>query len=131
MRALSLRQPWAELVVRGEKTIEVRGRHTHIRGPVQVYAGLKRIDPKEEVRIGERYGLDVDALPRGVLVGTVNIVDSRPLKKSDSPRAAFKIEETEGQNGWILADPHRFKHPVKTDRQPQPSFFESGVERKL
>lgn len=29
MRALSIRQPWAELILRGVKTVEYRSRRTH------------------------------------------------------------------------------------------------------
>jgi hypothetical protein len=37
-RALSIRQPFAELIMRGKKDIEYRSRQTHIRERVFVYA---------------------------------------------------------------------------------------------
>lgn len=122
-RALSLRQPWAELVVSGEKSIEVRGRNTNVRGEVQIYAGLKRIDRDEEERIAQEYDLDVDALPRGVIVGTATIVDSRPVTGEDSAEACFTIRNEDEQFGWLLADARRLDEPYKPERQPQPSFF--------
>ena len=39
--ALSIRQPWAELIVRGVKDIENRTWRTHYRGPVLIHASLK------------------------------------------------------------------------------------------
>ena len=39
MRALSIRQPWAELILQGHKTIEVRSQRTNIRERVYIYAG--------------------------------------------------------------------------------------------
>ena len=36
--ALGIRQPWAELILRGVKTIEVRSRDTDVRGPIYIYA---------------------------------------------------------------------------------------------
>ena len=65
MRALSVRQPWAELIILGHKTIEVRSRRTHLRERVFIYAGLNRIEPAEEARIAAQFGIDVDGLAEG------------------------------------------------------------------
>ena len=40
MRALSVRQPYAELILRGEKKIEYRSKPTNIRERVYLYAFL-------------------------------------------------------------------------------------------
>src|SRR5271157_5351271 len=85
MRALSIRQPWAELILLGHKTIEVRSKRTHLRERVFIYAGLNRIEPAEEARITQEFEIDVDGLPRGVLVGTVEIVGCLPLKQDVLP----------------------------------------------
>ena len=69
MRALSVRQPWAELILVGHKTIEVRSQRTNVRERVHIYAGRNRIEGEEEARIADQFGIDLDALPRGVLVG--------------------------------------------------------------
>jgi hypothetical protein len=39
--AISIRQPWAELVLRGKKTVEVRDWHHAYRGPLWVHTGRK------------------------------------------------------------------------------------------
>jgi hypothetical protein len=123
MRALSVRQPWAELILRGHKIIEVRSRRTILRERVFIYAGFNRIEPAEEARIAQEYGIDVDGLPRGVLVGTVEIMGCLPLSQDDSQAACFPITETHGLYAWLLARPQRAEDLVKPKNQPQPMFF--------
>jgi hypothetical protein len=123
MRALSIRQPWAELILRGHKIIEVRSRRTNLLERVHIYAGLNRIEPQEEARISARFGIDVDDLPRGVLVGTVAIVGCLPLKEDDGEAACFEITQTDGIYAWLLARPQRAEDLVKPKNQPQPMFF--------
>ena len=88
MRALSIRQPWAELILLGHKIIEVRSKRTNLRERVFIYAGLNRIEQAEEARIAAQFGIDVDGLPRGVLVGTVEIVGCLPLNQDDGDAAS-------------------------------------------
>ena len=52
-RALSIRQPYAEQIMRGVKTIEYRSILTHIRGRVYIYASLTP-GPREPVPKNER-----------------------------------------------------------------------------
>lgn len=83
MRALSVRQPWAELILRGRKRIEVRSRPTNVRGRVYIYASLHRAGPAHERHAANAHRFDIDGLLRGVIIGTVEIVGSRPLQSSD------------------------------------------------
>lgn len=121
--ALSIRQPWAELVMRGIKTIEVRRVRTQKRERVLVYASLNRTHPDHEERVRREYHIDVDALPRGVLVGTVEIVDCRRIRSSDSAAAGFRIGRDTISFGWHLARPARARRLRAPRRQPQPMFF--------
>jgi hypothetical protein len=41
MKALSIMQPWAWLIVNGHKSIENRSWRCHIRGPILIHAGKK------------------------------------------------------------------------------------------
>jgi hypothetical protein len=111
------------LILLGQKTIEVRSRRTILRERVYIYAGLNRIEPQEEARIADQFGIDVDGLPRGVLVGTVQIVGCMPLKPDDSQASCFEITDTDGFYGWLLARPQRTEELVKPKNQPQPMFF--------
>jgi len=123
MRALSIRQPWAELILKGHKTIEVRSKATHVRERVHIYAGHNRIEAEEEARIIREFGIDVDGLPRGVLVGTVEIVGCRPLEKSDSQAACFEITEAHCFHAWLMLRPERAEKLQKPKKHPQPVFF--------
>jgi len=124
MRALSIRQPWAELILRGDKTVEARPNRTNKRDErVYIYAGLQRIESKEEARIAADYGIDVDALPRGVIVGTAVIVGCEPLRPEHSESACFRVTRATGGYAWHLANPQRVKTKRKPSGHPQPSFF--------
>ncbi|HEX7840571.1 MAG TPA: ASCH domain-containing protein [Kofleriaceae bacterium] len=120
MRALSVRQPWAELILRGRKIIECRSRPTRVQERVWIYAArgvvhLTPIYPRTDPRI------DAAGLPRGVLVGSVEIVNSRPLRRSDRKAACLEVD-FDGY-AWILAHPKRLAVPMKPVRHPQPTFF--------
>ena len=123
MRALSIRQPWAELILLGHKSIEARCRPTRIRERVHIYAAKGRIERIEEARIAEEYLLDVGGLPRGVLVGTIEIVGCRPLESGDDAAACFEVGDPGGDYAWLLERPERAKAFVRPERHPQPSFF--------
>jgi ASCH domain len=123
VRALSVRQPWAELIMRGIKRVEVRSARTHIRGRIHIYASLGRLHAADEVRLRDEYGLDIEALPRGVLVGTVEIVGCRPLTTSDSQAAAFPVPPGSTAFAWLLSQPQRASSLRKPTKHPQPTFF--------
>jgi len=68
--ALSLRQPWAELILQGEKTIETRIWNTHFRGEFYIHTS-KTID-KEACK---RLGIDPDSFVTGAIVGKATLLD--------------------------------------------------------
>jgi hypothetical protein len=59
IRALSIRQPWAELIMLGRKKIEYRSRQTHIRERVYIYAGEGRSPQEDEAQFAREYRLDL------------------------------------------------------------------------
>ena len=72
-RALSVKQPFAEQILRGSKTIEYRNRPTHIRERVYIYASLGPRPAEDFAHMNLKPG----DLPTGMLVGTVEIVGCR------------------------------------------------------
>lgn len=102
--ALSVRQPFAELIMHGDKTVEERTRPTRIRGRIFIYASLGRYKRDEEAEWAAEFGLDIDGLPRGVLVGTVELYDCDGVE-------------------WRLRGAERLPKPVKPDRHAQPVWF--------
>lgn len=107
MLALSIRQPWAWLIVHGGKDIENRDWPTRVRGRILVHAakGMTR-DEWEFAWIhahgtgaspkAVEAGLTRDSIERGGFVGTVEIADC----VTDSDSHWFV-----GRHGFVLRDP--------------------------
>lgn len=81
MKALSIRQPWAWLIVNGHKDIENRCWKTNFRGKIYVHAakGMTRGDYLAcKICCADIPGVNLppfEKLERGGIVGTVEIVD--------------------------------------------------------
>jgi hypothetical protein len=102
-RALSLRQPFPERILKGTKRIEWRSRRTHITGRVYLYAA-KALADIDDLEPGD------ELLPRGVIVGSVELV-----KCDWNPR----YREWE----WSLRAPHRYAKAIQPKGVPQPGFW--------
>lgn len=86
MKALSIRQPWAWLIVNGFKDVENRNWPTKLRGDILIHAG-KTIDP-EGYAFVERAFPEIQLpklseLETGGIVGRARLVDC--VERSDSP----------------------------------------------
>lgn len=68
MKALSLKQPWAELILQDRKTIEIRKWNTRFRGRFLIHASLQ--PNKGQL---ERFGIVSPQL--GSIVGEAELVD--------------------------------------------------------
>ena len=106
-RAISVRQPWAELIMRGVKQREYRSRSTKVRGRVYVYASLT---PADDPAAWRKAGRKPGELPSGVIVGSVEIVGCRKDGRVDE----FAYE---------LANPKRLRKPITPKNKPQPVFW--------
>ena len=114
MKALSLLQPWASLIVMGVKTIETRSWTTAYRGPLLIHASLRRSGAAfAVVPPFNKYIADYEALPRGYIIGEVNLVDVMRVEmlpiSTDSLRSRTLEENafgdfTKGRWAWILED---------------------------
>lgn len=91
-RALTIRQPWASLIVTGQKDVENRSWATKYRGILLVHASAK-IDDEALSQHGHLFD---DDLPTGAIIGSVRVVDC--VRDSESPWAI------DGQWHWLLAD---------------------------
>ncbi|HWL10896.1 MAG TPA: ASCH domain-containing protein [Planctomicrobium sp.] len=102
--ALSIQQPWAELIMQGIKTVEIRTIPTQIRGTVYLYAGKQfSVLPSAREAVS-LYNLTKETLPRGCLVGTIDILDCRPSCVEDAPSACVPEELLNGTFSWILGN---------------------------
>lgn len=88
MKVLSIRQPWAWLIVHGHKDIENRNWRTHFRGPVLIHAaqGMTRSEYADARSLAERLGItlpEFKELDRGGIVGLATITSC--VSDSHSP----------------------------------------------
>lgn len=118
MKALSIRQPWAWLIIHGGKDVENRSWHTHYRGRFLVHAAktMTREDYAEGFRFAMECGVTdlprFDDMQRGGIVGSVELVDS--VETSTSPWYM-------GQRAFVLRNPQYLPF---TPMRGQLSFFE-------
>lgn len=105
-RAISIRQPYVEDILRGNKKYEYRSRPTKIRGRVFLYASM---GPGDE-EYWAQMKMEPGDLPTGVIVGSVDIVACEYFEEHDS-------------YGYKLENPRRYEHHLKPTNQPQPLFF--------
>lgn len=101
MMALSIRQPWAWLIVNGYKDIENRQWRTHFRGKIYVHASKGMTDDEyiEAFVMARQNGVTLPPaaeLERGGIVGTVEIVDC----VDEDPSPWFF-----GEYGFLLKNP--------------------------
>ena len=125
MKALSIRQPWAWLILNAGKDIENRSWATKVRGRILIHAsqGMTRAEWENAVYDVHAVcgvpvetlanGCEFDQLQRGGIVGTVEIVDCVKGKHS--------FWHVDGQWGFVLRDPQPLPfRPLKG----QLGFFE-------
>jgi len=83
MRGLTLHQPWAALLVIGEKRLETRPRRISYRGWVAIHAskapvGVLHVDGAQAAL--ERHGLSLDSLPRGAVLAVGKLEAVAPVE---------------------------------------------------
>lgn len=123
MKTLSIRQPWASLIVKGFKDVENRSWRTSIRGEIAIHASASKTEDdwddaiitasmiqtitflEAEKWIIESIG-EFDKLPRGAILGIVEIIDCK--RERTSP---WHFEENWG---FYLQNPKEFKEPIPT-----------------
>gem|GEM_PF-3775002 len=87
MRALSIRQPYAEEILRGIKTVEYRSRKTGIIGQrFYIYAASKIPEQADTAKRFKKLGQEVGGLPTGGLVGTAKFAKCVPCKSRGETR---------------------------------------------
>ncbi len=121
--ALGIQQPWAELILRGVKTIEVRSQPTQVRGTIYLYASKRTSPLPDAAAMVTREQLELEALPKGLLVGTVEVVGCRPCVSVDSLAACVSAELLQGRFAWQFAHPRRLPKPLAVRFLPYGVWF--------
>lgn len=106
MKALSFRQPWAELILQGRKTLDLRTYSTTHRGSLAIH-----VAKKVEHEACRRYGLEPATLVTGGIIGVLTLKEVQPLTAAqyEAQREAHLSTRRfrEGIFGWHLSDVHR------------------------
>ena len=108
MKALSLRQPYAELIVSGNKTIEVRNWNTKFRGEFLVHASKQIMNDD-----CNKFNLNPNTITTGAVVGKATVIDVKKYKsleefeKDGDKHRARKNFFKKPCYGFILENPKR------------------------
>ncbi len=133
MKAITVAQPWAQLIVCGVKAYDVRTWKTTHRGPLLIHAG-KRLSETTRAQCAEEplrsllraHGiLRASDLPLGALIGTVELIDCIDTDallahppEAQAPgevrrlRSALVDDFRPGLWAWKLTKCRRFKEPI-------------------
>lgn len=123
MKAITVKQPWASLIVSGLKDIENRKWKTTFRGRVLIHASnSKDLDnlPLDTIfttpqinALKQHYSENVLCsfiYPHGEIIGSVEIVDC--VVNHTSVWAEKSSNEDKPIYNWVLANPIKFKNPI-------------------
>ncbi len=105
MKALTLKQPWAELILQGRKRIELRKWNTNFRGEFLIHSS-KNPDLKSMKRFR------LKNLPNGFILGKVELKDVKTYQDDEEfskDKNLHLAEEKWGNKGFILENPQRIK----------------------
>jgi predicted transcriptional regulator len=111
MKCLSIKQPFADLIIAGRKTIEIRNWKTNYRGELLIHAS--KLPDKAALK---RFNLVGHNLPRGAVVDKVKLIDCKDYKtyadfiKDKNLHLAEDYKA--GHNfGFVLKNRVRFSEP--------------------
>jgi hypothetical protein len=111
LKCLSLRQPYAELVVAGRKTIETRTWKTNFRGKFLVHAS-KVIDRESS----DILNIDCSKLTRGAVIGLAFLYDVKKYSTKQDFIADkdkhFSSIFSEPKYGFLLKDAMKLNKPI-------------------
>lgn len=112
MKCLSLKQPYAELIVSGKKTIELRAWNTKFRGQFLIHAS-KKID-KEAC---ERNKIDPDSVTTGAIIGKailydVKFYENRNMFLKDRKMHLAGAEYSDHKYGFLVKNARRIKKSI-------------------
>ena len=125
MKCLSVCQPFADLIIEGKKTIELRKWNTKFRGEFLVHAPQKiRLDDCKRLKMKPEMTV-------GAIVGKVELLDVKEYEnavqiKIDSKKHLASNDGSGSKYGFILQNPKQLRIPIPCSGQL--NFFEFRPE---
>jgi hypothetical protein len=110
MKALTICQPYAHLIVQGRKTCENRTWPTNYRGPMLIHAGKNRSFLDDDgAGFDFGYSIRIDAMAFGAVVAIADLVACINVQSKLLPEWVAKMTEEQQQHVfgpwcWILAN---------------------------
>lgn len=114
IRAISIRQPWAELILSGKKTIEIRSWATDYRGLLWLHTGLAS-SPDLEKHFGFS-DLFKGGYVGSIVLGAITQLDRHRWEIWKVKHLAPSSYQP-NQYAWLLSSPHRFDTPIPAKGQ--------------
>ena len=113
MKCLSICQPFAELIVQGKKTIELRKWNTKFRGEFLVHAAKNILE--EDCK---RMKISPKTVTTGAIIGKVHLVDVKKYDsdkelKADKKKHHSISDNTKNKYGFILENPKKLRVPIE------------------
>jgi hypothetical protein len=105
MKSLSIKQPFAELILQGRKKIELRKWNTGFRGEFLIHA--PKNSDKEAMK-----GFGFNELPLGFIIGRANLVDVKHYENDNEFNKDMGLHlasKAWGDFGFVLKNPARIK----------------------
>lgn len=109
MKAISIKEPWASMILGGKKTIETRKWSTKYRGSILLCASK---NPKSHIS--------------GKAFAVAKVVDVRPMTRDDEKKACCEIYD--GAYSWVLGEVKKIK---PFDVKGQLGLFDIDYEGEL
>lgn len=110
MKALTVKQPWAWVIIHGGKNVENRSRPTKYRGPLYIHAGQswskEGFDYMREAGIRITGGLD-----SGMVIGTVDVIDCHHADDCGDTAGFCSDWAMDHHYHWVLANPRPLACP--------------------
>jgi ASC-1-like (ASCH) protein len=112
MKCLSISQPYADLIISGKKTIELRTWNTKFRGEFLIHAPIKIKD-----NACKKLGIDKSSLRTGVIIGKAEIYDVKSYEsikdlKNDYNKHFASEEFLRHKYGFLLRKPQALRVPI-------------------
>jgi ASCH domain. len=113
MKCLSVCQPFAELIVQGKKTIELRKWNSKFRGEFLVHAAKNILE--EDCK---RMKISPKTVTPGAIIGKVNLVDVKKYDsdkelKADKKKHHSISDNTKNKYGFFLEIPKKLRVPIE------------------
>ena len=107
MKVLSLKQPWAELVLNGRKKIEIRKWNTSFRGEFLIHSSKN-----PDFSNMKKFGFKIGELPCGFIIGKARLVNVKHYNSEEEhnkDKDLHLASSMGGDYGFVLQDAERIK----------------------